>query len=184
MTDIAEATAEIAPAFAGELLQPADAGYDDARRVHNGLIDKRPALIARCKGTADIVDAIALARKLGLEIAVRGGGHNVAGRATVEGGLMIDLQPMKGIRVDPKARTAWAQGGVTWRELNRETQLHGLATTGGVVSTTGLAGLTLRRGLGWLMAKHGLALDNLRSAEVVLADGRVVRGSAIDPSGL
>src|SRR4030095_1577271 len=111
------------------------AGYDEARRVHNGLVDKRPALIARCHGTADIVDAIGLARKLGLKVAVRGGGHNVAGRATIDDGLMIDLAPMKGILVDPKARTAKAQGGVLWRELNRETQLHGLATTGGVVST-------------------------------------------------
>jgi FAD/FMN-containing dehydrogenase len=184
MTSVSEALLEAVTSFGGELLQPTDAGYDDARRVHNGLIDKRPALIARCKGTADIVDAIGLARKLGLEIAVRGGGHNVAGRATVEGGLMIDLQPMKGIRVDPKARTAWAQGGVTWRELNRETQLHGLATTGGVVSTTGIAGLTLGGGLGWLMGKHGIALDNLRSAEIVTAEGRVLRASAEENSDL
>jgi FAD/FMN-containing dehydrogenase len=184
MTSVSEAVLEAVTSFGGELLQPTDAGYDDARRIHNGLIDKRPALIARCKGTADIVDAIGLARKLGLEIAVRGGGHNVAGRATVEGGLMIDLQPMKGIRVDPKARTAWAQGGVTWRELNRETQLHGLATTGGVVSTTGIAGLTLGGGLGWLMGKHGLALDNLRSAEVVTAEGRVLRASAEENTDL
>ena len=184
MTSVSEALLEAVTSFGGELLQPTDAGYDDARRIHNGLIDKRPALIARCKGTADIVDAIGLARKLGLEIAVRGGGHNVAGRATVEGGLMIDLQPMKGIRVDPKARTAWAQGGVTWRELNRETQLHGLATTGGVVSTTGIAGLTLGGGLGWLMGKHGLALDNLRSAEIVTAEGRVLRASAEENTDL
>ena len=129
--------AELAKTFSGQLLQPADAGYEEARKVHNGLIDKRPALIARCKGTADIVDAVHLARKLGLEIAVRGGGHNVAGRATVDKGLMIDLSPMKGIHVDVKSRTAQAQGGVTWAEFNRETQLHGLATTGGVVSSTG-----------------------------------------------
>jgi FAD/FMN-containing dehydrogenase len=164
--------------FCGQLLQPADTGYDDARRVHNGLIDKRPALIARCRGTADIVDAVVLARKLGLEVSVRGGGHNVAGRATIDNGLMIDLAPMKGIVVDPKARTARAQGGVIWRELNRETQLHGLATTGGVVSTTGVAGLTLGGGLGWLMSKHGLALDNLLSAEIVTAEGKVVTASA------
>ena len=137
------AVAELAPTFSGQLLQPHDAGYDDARRVHNGLIDKRPALIARCHGTADVADAVKLALTLGLEVAVRGGGHNVAGRATIDGGLMIDLAPMKGIHVDARARVARAQGGVLWKEYNRETQLHGLATTGGVVGTTGIAGLTL-----------------------------------------
>src|SRR5690349_19086577 len=169
---------QLAPTFSGRLLRPADAGYDEARRVHNGLVDKRPALIACCQGTADIVDAVKLAREANLEVAVRGGGHNVAGRATIDNGLMIDLAPMKGIHVDPAARTARAQGGVLWKELNRETQLHGLATTGGIVSTTGIAGLTLGGGWGWLMPKFGLALDNLRSADVVLADGRVVRASA------
>jgi FAD/FMN-containing dehydrogenase len=170
--------AELAPAFGGQLLEATDATYDIVRRVHNGLVDKRPALIACCRGTADVADAVKLARTMGLEIAVRGGGHNVAGRATVDGGVMIDLAPMKGIHVDAHARTARAQGGVLWKELNRETQLHGLATTGGVVSSTGVAGLTLGGGLGWLMTKYGLALDNLRSAEMVLADGRVVRASA------
>ncbi|HSB11990.1 MAG TPA: FAD-binding oxidoreductase, partial [Blastocatellia bacterium] len=164
--------------FSGQLLQPSDAQYDDVRRVHNGLVDKRPALIARCLGTADVADAVRLARTLNLEVAVRGGGHNVAGRATIDDGLMIDLSLMKGIHVDPKAPTARAQGGVLWKEFNRETQLHGLATTGGVVGTTGLAGLTLGGGLGWLMPKYGLALDNLRSAEMVLADGAVCRASA------
>ncbi|HEU4824897.1 MAG TPA: FAD-binding oxidoreductase [Dongiaceae bacterium] len=183
-TSVSQAVSELAATFGGQLLQQGDAGYDEARRVHNGLIDKRPALIARCHGTADIVDAVALARKLGLEVAVRGGGHNVAGRATVDNGLMIDLAPMKGILVDPKARTAKAQGGVTWRELNRETQHHGLGTTGGVVSTTGIAGLTLGGGLGWLMTKHGLALDNLLSAEIVTADGKVVRASADENADL
>jgi len=145
--------------------------------VHNGLVDKRPALIARCLGAADVVDAINLTRKLGLEVAVRGGGHNVAGRATIDGGVMIDLAPMKGIHVDPKGRTARVQGGVTWAELNRETQLHGLAVTGGVVSSTGIAGLTLGGGLGWLMGKYGLALDNLRSVELVTAEGEVMSPS-------
>ena len=176
--------AELAKTFAGELLQPADAGYEDARKIHNGLIDKRPTLIARCKGTADIVDAVNLARKLGLEIAVRGGGHNVAGRATVDMGLMIDLSPMKGIHVDVKARTARAQGGVTWAEFNRETQLHGLATTGGVVSSTGVAGLTLGGGIGWLMAKHGLALDNLLSVEIVTAEGKVLNANDTENADL
>jgi FAD/FMN-containing dehydrogenase len=134
-------------------------------------------LIARCRGVADVVDAVNLARKLDLEVAIRGGGHNVAGRATVEGGLMIDLAPMKGIHVDPHARTARAQGGVTWADFNRETQLHSLAVTGGVVSTTGIAGLTLGGGLGWLMGKYGLALDNLRSVEIVTAEGKVLRAS-------
>ena len=171
------AAAELAAIFSGQLLKPADAGYEEARKVHNGLVDKRPALIARCRGVADVVDAVDLARKLGLEVAVRGGGHNVAGRATIDGGVMIDLSPMKGIHVDPKSRTVRAQGGVTWGELNRETQLHGLAVTGGVVSSTGIAGLTLGGGLGWLMGKYGLALDNLRSVELVTADGKVVRAS-------
>ena len=178
VSSISNAASELATSFGGQLLQPGDAGYDEARRVHNGLIDKRPALIARCRGTADIVDAVGLARKLGLEVAVRGGGHNVAGRATIDDGLMIGLAPMKGILVDPNARTVKAQGGVIWRELNRETQLHGLATTGGVVSSTGIAGLTLGGGLGWLMCKHGLALDHLTAAEIVTADGKVVHVSA------
>jgi FAD/FMN-containing dehydrogenase len=163
--------------FGGQLLRPEDSGYDDARKVHNGLIDKRPAVIARCFGTADIVDAVNLGRSLGLEIAVRGGGHNVGGFATTDKGLMIDLSPMKGIYVDAKARKARAQGGVTWAEFNRETQLHGLATTGGVVSTTGIAGLTLGGGLGWLLPKFGMALDNLLSAEVVTAEGKILRAS-------
>jgi FAD/FMN-containing dehydrogenase len=172
-----EVAGEFSGTFSGQLLRPTDAGYDEARRVHNGLVDKRPALIARCRGVADVVDAINLTCKLGLEVAVRGGGHNVAGRATVDGGLVIDLSPIKGIHVDPKGRTVRAQGGVTWAELNRETQLHGLAVTGGVVSSTGIAGLTLGGGLGWLMGKYGLALDNLRSVELVTAEGKVVRTS-------
>jgi FAD/FMN-containing dehydrogenase len=163
--------------FSGKLIRPEEGGYDEARRVHNGLIDKRPALIARCQGVADVVDAVLLGRNLGLEVAVRGGAHNVAGRATVDDGLMIDLSLMKGIHVDPNGRTVRAQGGVTWGELNRETQLHELAVTGGVVSTTGIAGLTLGGGLGWIMSKYGLALDNLLSAELVTAKGEVVRAS-------
>jgi FAD/FMN-containing dehydrogenase len=168
----------LAAGFTGRLLRAGDPGYDDARRVHNGLIDKRPALIARCAGTADVVEALALARATGLQVSVRGGGHNVAGRAVADGALMIDLSLMKGIHVNPKARTARAQGGVTWREFNRETAVHGLATTGGVVSTTGIAGLTLGGGLGWLMGKYGLAADNLISAEIVTAAGEVLTASA------
>jgi FAD/FMN-containing dehydrogenase len=175
---IAAAVKDLSATFTGQLLQPADIGYDDARRVHNGLIDKRPALVACCRGTADIADALKLARSLKLGIAVRGGGHNVAGRAAIDDGVMIDLAPMRGIHVDPKTRTARAQGGVRWNEFNRETQLHALATTGGVVGSTGIAGLTLGGGLGWLMPKYGLALDNLKSAEMVMADGSVQRASA------
>jgi len=177
ITSVASAAAELAATFGGQLLKPSDMGYEDARKVHNGLVDKRPALIARCRGVADVTDAVDLTRGLGLEVAVRGGGHNVAGRATIDGGVMIDLSPMKGIHVDPGSRTVRAQGGVTWGELNRETQLHGLAVTGGVVSTTGIAGLTLGGGLGWLMGKYGLALDNLRAVELVTADGKVLRAS-------
>src|SRR6478736_3468465 len=178
MPPIAEAIALAAPTFSGQLLVPTDPAYDQRRRVHNGLIDKHPAAIASCRGVADIGDAVRLARTLGLQVSVRGGGHNVAGRAAIDGGLMIDLSPMKGVHVDVRARTVRAQGGVLWNELNRETQLHGLATTGGVVGTTGIAGLTLGGGLGWLMPKYGLALDNLRSAEMVMADGSVVRAAA------
>jgi FAD/FMN-containing dehydrogenase len=183
-TSLSQAVGELAKTFGGKLLQPGNAGYDEARKVHNGLVDKRPALIACAKGTADIVDAVNLARKFGLEIAVRGGGHNVAGRATVDKGLMIDLAGMKGIHVDAKSRTVRAQGGVTWGEFNRETQVHGLAVTGGLISSTGIAGLTLGGGLGWLMGKHGLSLDNLVSAEVVTADGKVVTASVAENADL
>jgi FAD/FMN-containing dehydrogenase len=173
----AEALAPLA-AFSGVLLGPRDPGYDETRKIHNGLIDKRPLLIARCSGTADIVDAVRFARDHGLEISVRGGGHNVAGRAVTDGGVMIDLSLMKGMHVDPETRTVRAQGGLTWREFNRETAVHGLATTGGVVSTTGIAGLTLGGGVGWLMGKYGLAVDNLLSVELVTAAGEVLNVSA------
>jgi FAD/FMN-containing dehydrogenase len=178
MSPLAEALDVATRSFTGQLVQPGDAGYDGWRHVHNGLIDRRPSAIARCQGIADIVDAVTLARTLDLPIAVRGGGHNVAGHATLDNGLLIDLSPMKGIHVDVRAGTARAQGGVLWKELNRETQLHGLATTGGVVGSTGIAGLTLGGGIGWLMPKYGLALDNLRAADLVMADGRVLRASA------
>jgi FAD/FMN-containing dehydrogenase len=181
---LADTARELSQIFTGQLLLAGDAGYDEARKVHNGLIDKRPALIARCHGTADVADAVKLARAQGLEVAVRGGGHNVAGRGTIDGGALIDLAPMRGIHVDAAGRRARAQGGVLWKELNRETQVHGLATTGGVVGTTGIAGLTLGGGLGWLMPKYGLALDNLVSAEMVMADGSVRRASAADDSDL
>jgi FAD/FMN-containing dehydrogenase len=187
MTSAASLTdtiSQLARTFTGQLLQSVDPGYEEARRVHNGLIDKRPALIARCRGVADIADAVRAARENDLEVAVRGGGHNVAGLSTIDDGLLIDLSPMTGIHVDPKERTARVQGAVTWNLFNRETQLYGLATTGGVISTTGIAGLTLGGGIGWLMGKHALALDNLLSVQLVLADGSAVTANADDNADL
>ena len=160
-------------AFSGEVMLRGAPGYDEVRQLYNGLIDRRPALIARAKTAADASAAIGFAREHDLEISIRGGGHGIAGRAAVDGGLMLDLSLIKDVAVDPNARTARAGGGVTWAEFNDATAEHGLATTGGVVSTTGIAGLTLGGGFGWLMAKHGLAADNLVSAEVVTADGGV-----------
>ncbi len=184
MSDLTAKIAELRPAFSGQLLQPSDAGYDAARAVHNGLVNKRPAVIARAHGTADIADAVRLGRSLGLEIAVRGGGHNVAGRGTTEGGLLIDLSLMRSVQVDVKRGVARAEGGALWKEFNRETQAFNLATTGGVVGSTGIGGLTLGGGLGWLMSKYGMALDNLRSVDLVLADGTPVRASAEDHADL
>ncbi len=166
--------------FRGTLLESESRAYDDARRVHNGLIDKRPRLIARCMNVDDIVLAVGMARRENLEISIRGGGHNVAGRAVTHGGLMIDLSGMQSVTVDPVARTATCEGGTTWAGFNRATLAHGLATTGGVISSTGVAGLTLGGGLGWLMAMHGLAVDNLRAAQLVTADGRVLTASATE----
>src|SRR5215207_5588403 len=170
--------------FAGSLLSPGDPGYEEARHVHNGLIDKRPRLIARCHTTADVVDAIKIGRGAAMEISIRGGGHNVAGKAVTDGGIMIDLAPMKGVRVDVGGRRAWAQGGTTWRDYNRATGLHGLASTGGVVSTTGVAGLTLGGGEGWLMGKYGMSIDNLQAVEIVTADTDVLRASADENADL
>jgi FAD/FMN-containing dehydrogenase len=162
----------------GPLLRQGDAGYDTARQVWNGMIDRRPALIARCAGVADVIAAVRFSRENGVLVSVKGGGHNITGNAVCEGGLMIDLSPMKSVRVDLQKRTARAEAGLTWGEFNRETQAFGLATTGGVVSTTGIAGLTLGGGLGWLMGKHGLSCDNLLSADIVTADGRFLTVSA------
>jgi FAD/FMN-containing dehydrogenase len=164
--------------FRGELLEPTSPGYDTARRIWNGAADRRPACIARCTGTADVVAAVHLAREHDLEIAVRGGGHNVAGTATCDDGIVIDLSAMRAVSVDPAGRTAWVQGGALWGDVDHETQAHGLATTGGIIGHTGVAGLTLGGGIGFLMRKHGLAVDNLIAAEVVTADGSVVRASA------
>lgn len=168
---------ELRALFAGELVAPGDPGYDAARRIWNGAIDRRPGLIARCSGTADVIAAVRFARRHDLLVAVRGGGHNVAGTAVCDDGLVIDLSAMKGIRVDPIGRRAWAQPGVLWGELDHETQAFGLATTGGIVTHTGIAGLTLGGGIGWLQRKHGLTIDNLVSADVVTADGDFVTAS-------
>ena len=165
---------DLAGQVSGPVLGPEDAGYDAARAVHNGLIDRRPALIVRCRQTSDVVAALALARRAGLEVSIRGGGHNVAGRAVTDGGVMIDLAEMKRITVDPGRATATAEGGVTWGELNDAAAEHGLAVTGGAISTTGIAGYTLGGGLGWLMAKYGLAADNLLAVELVTAEGEVL----------
>ena len=174
----ATAADRLRPTFRGTLLEAGQAGYDDARKVHNGLIDKRPALIAQCKSVEDIVAAVKFARTQKLEISVRGGGHNVAGRAVTNGGVMIDLSPMGRVTVDAAKRLAVAEGGATWGTFNAETQRQGLATTGGVISSTGVAGLTLGGGLGWLMATHGMAVDNLVAAQIVTADGSVLTCNA------
>ena len=168
----------------GDLLQPGDAGYDAARSVWNAMIDKKPALIARCVGQSDVKASVAFAREQGLEVSVRGGGHNVAGKAVAENGLMIDLSLMKGIRVDPIAKTARAEPGVLWQEFDQETQSFGLATTGGTVGTTGIAGLTLGGGQGWLAGKHGFTVDNLLNVDVVTADGQLLRASATENTDL
>ena len=166
--------------IAGDVLAPSEAAYDVVRRVHNGMIDRRPAVVLRAHGTADVQAAVRFARERGMEISVRGGGHNVAGNAVTEGGVMIDLSAMRGVHVDPRMRRAHVQGGATWGDYNRETQLHGLASTGGVVSTTGVGGLTLGGGLGWLLGKYGMAVDSLRGVELVTATGDIVRTSAKD----
>src|SRR6202045_30431 len=173
-----EATVQnFAGSLRGPLLRPGEAGYDEARKVWNGMIDRSPALIARCAGTADVMAAGRFAHTPGLLVSVRGGGHNITGNAVCEGGLMIDLSPMKSVRVDAAKRIARAEAGLTWGEYNRETQAFGLASTGGVVSTTGIAGLTLGGGLGWAMGKHGLSCDNLLSADIVTADGQFLTAS-------
>jgi FAD/FMN-containing dehydrogenase len=161
----------------GPLLCPGDEGYEPARRVYNGMIDRRPAAIVRCADAADVLHAIRFARDQGLIVAVRGGSHNVAGFATCDGGLVIDLSRMRGVRVDPQRRVAHAEGGCTWGDFDHATHAFGLATPGGVLSTTGVAGLTLGGGFGYLTRKYGLSCDNLVSADVVTADGRLITAS-------
>jgi FAD binding domain-containing protein/berberine-like enzyme len=168
----------------GALLRPGEAGYDDARTIHNGMIDRRPALIARCAGVADVLTAVRFARAHDLLVSVRGGGHGMPGFAVCDGGLMLDLSGMNSVHVDPEHRTVRADAGVTWSAFDHETQAFGLATTGGVVGSTGIAGLTLGGGHGFLMRRYGLACDNLLSADVVTADGRWLRASATEHAEL
>ena len=169
---------EFSGSLRGELLLPTSPGYDTARRIWNGAVGRRPAWIARCTGVADVVAAVRFARERDLEIAVRGGGHNVAGTAVCDEGVVIDLSAMRAVWVEPAGRTAWVQGGALWGDVDHETQAHGLATTGGIIGHTGVAGLTLGGGIGFLMRKHGLAVDNLLAAEVVTADGSIIWASA------
>ena len=167
-------------AVRGDVILPGDASYDAARKVWNGMIDKHPAVIVRPTGVADVMAAVAFARKQGMVVAIKGGGHNVAGNAVCDGGLVLDMSRLKGIHVDAERKTARAQAGVLWGELDRETQAFGLATTGGLVSSTGVAGFTLGGGIGWLMRSCGLTCDNLLSAELVTADGAFTRASATE----
>jgi FAD/FMN-containing dehydrogenase len=176
--------AGLAASFEGQVLRGGEAGYDDARRVWNAMIDRRPAVIARCTSPADVSAAVRFARVHDLLLSVKGGGHNVAGHAVCDGGLLIDLSLMRGIRVDHAARTVRVEAGSLWHEVDAATQAHGLATTGGTVSHTGVAGLTLGGGLGWLMARHGLACDNLLSANVVMADGSILAASESENADL
>jgi FAD/FMN-containing dehydrogenase len=176
--------AELAGQVSGSVLGPQDVGYAAARAVHNGLVDRKPTVIVRCRTICDVVAALDFAQRQGLEVSVRGGGHNVAGRAVTEGGVMIDLAELKGIAIDPNEATATAEGGVIWAELNDAAAEHGLAVTGGAVSGTGIAGYTLGGGLGWLMANYGLAADNLLAVELVTAEGDVLHVDATSHSDL
>ena len=170
--------------FGGALIGDSDDGYDDARSIFNAMIDRRPALIAQCESVSDVQAALAHAQANGLEIAIRSGGHSVAGASSVDGGLVIDMRRMNAVEVDPEARTATVAGGATWSDFDRATQEHGLATTGGRVSSTGVAGLTLGGGSGWLEREWGLACDNLLEVDIVAADGRVVTANENENSEL
>lgn len=164
--------------FGGTVLTSADAAFDDARRVWNAMIDRKPGAIARCRGAADVMRAVRFAAANGLGVAIRGGGHNVAGHAVCDGNLMVDLSEMRAVHVDPARRIAIVEGGATWADVDRETQAFGLATPGGLISETGVAGLTLSGGFGYLRGRHGLSIDNLLAADIVVADGSLVRASS------
>ena len=178
------ALAELEASFRGQVVPPADADYDGHRAVWNGSIDRYPALIARCAGVADVIAAVKFAREANLAVAVRGGGHSFPGLSVCDGGIVIDLGPMKGIRVDPAARTVRAQAGVLLGELDRETQAFGLAVPAGIVTHTGLAGLTLGGGIGWLMRKYGLTIDQLLSVDLITADGAFLKASQTENADL
>jgi FAD/FMN-containing dehydrogenase len=180
----AEAVAGFSERVRGPVLAPGDPGYDDARSLWNALIDRRPALIVQCSGAADVVDAVNFAREQGLVLSIKGGGHNVAGNAVNDGGLVIDLSQMRGVHVDPETQTVRVHGGATLGDMDRETQLHGLAVPVGVVSETGVAGLTLHGGVGHLRRKYGLSIDSLLSVDIVTADGQFRRASATENEDL
>ena len=178
MADVRDHTARFElPGFGGELVHPGDTDYDGLRGVFNGMIDRRPALIARCTSADDVVEAVNLARQDGLPLSVYGGGHGVTGAAVVDGGVCVDLRTMNNVDVDPERRTARVEGGASWGDIDAATQEHGLAVTGGRVSDTGIGGLALGSGSGWLERKFGFTCDNLVKAEVVTADGRKVVAS-------
>ena len=183
MATTGTATFEL-PGFQGELFYPGDSGYDEARAVFNGMIDRRPLLIARCANADDVVSAVNLARTQGITLSVYGGGHGVTGAAVIDGGICVDLRGMKGISVDPEAQTVRAEGGVNWGEFDAATTEHGLVVTGGRVPSTGIAGLALGSGSGWIERKFGFVCDNLIQAEVVTADGRKVMASETENADL
>ena len=174
----ATAVEDLKGSFRGEILLPEDDGYDGARKIWNGMFDRKPAIIARCIGTSDVIDAVNFARDHNLTVSVKGGGHNSAGNAVCDDGIMIDLSLMRRVNVDKRKKTARVDGGALLGDVDTETQLHGLAVSAGIVSHTGVGGLTLGGGFGWISRKHGLSIDNLISAEVVTAEGKVVTASA------
>jgi len=179
-----DAVEDLKKLIQGDVLLPSHDEYDKARKIWNGMIDKHPALIVRCTGPADVIDAVKFARSHNLLVSVRGGGHNVAGTALCDDGMVIDLSQMRGIRVDPKSRTARAQAGATLGELDRETQVFGLAVPSGIVTTTGIAGLTLGGGFGYIARKYGLSCDNLISVDMVTADGEFLTASKTEHEDL
>src|SRR6059058_3284468 len=183
---LGEATVqELRETVQGQVVTPADDGYAEAARAWNGEFDgRRPAVVVRCAGAADVIAAVGFARSNDLPVAVRGGGHSIAGFSTIDDGIVIDLSEMNSVRVDPAARRAYVGGGAVWADVDPATQAHGLATTGGLVSSTGVAGFTLGGGIGWTMRKFGLAADNLAAADVVTADGRLVHASESENSDL
>src|SRR3954453_4672715 len=184
-TEIDEsALRELRAAFGGDLIRPGDPGYHEHRQIWNGSIDRHPAVIARCTGVADVIAAVRFGRHSGLPVAVRGGGHSFPGLSLCDGGIVIDLRPMRGVRVDRGKQTVRAQAGVLLGELDRETQQFGLAVPSGIVTHTGVSGLTLGGGIGWIMRKHGLTIDQLISVDLVTADGELVHASEEENAGL